>query len=75
MPSPDYADARRLCHSFGLVFAHSSLRSCDGYNFIHQGATIVDALDTLYLMGLTQEFEEALQWVVKSLRSVSRAVD
>jgi hypothetical protein len=25
-------------------------------------------------MGLTAEFEEALQWVVKSLRSVARAI-
>ena len=27
------------------------------------GATIVDSLDTLYIMGLTKEFDEARDWV------------
>ena len=31
------------------------------------GATIVDSLDTLYLMGLTKEFERAKEWVQSSL--------
>jgi hypothetical protein len=31
------------------------------------GATIVDSLDTLYLMGLRDEFEEAKKWVKVSL--------
>ena len=30
------------------------------------GATIVDALDTLYIMGMTEEFNEAKEWVEKS---------
>lgn len=31
------------------------------------GATIVDSLDTLYLMGLTEEFEQAKEWIRTSL--------
>jgi len=31
------------------------------------GATIVDALDTLYIMGLENEFSEGRNWVEKSL--------
>jgi hypothetical protein len=29
--------------------------------------TLVDSLDTLWLMGMAPEFEEAKQWVAKSL--------
>ncbi len=29
----------------------------------HLGATIVDSLDTLYLMGLSEQFNEASAWV------------
>ncbi|XP_055491711.1 mannosyl-oligosaccharide 1,2-alpha-mannosidase IA isoform X2 [Leucoraja erinacea] len=32
-----------------------------------QGATIVDALDTLYIMGMHDEFKEAKEWVEKNL--------
>ena len=31
------------------------------------GATIVDSLDTLYLMGLREEFDKAKEWVKVSL--------
>lgn len=31
------------------------------------GATIVDALDTLYIMGMKDEFERARKWVAVSL--------
>lgn len=31
------------------------------------GATIVDSLDTLYLMGLMEEFNQAKEWVRTSL--------
>ena len=31
------------------------------------GATIVDSLDTLYLMGLQDRFEQAKEWVRLSL--------
>ncbi|VDK61083.1 unnamed protein product [Gongylonema pulchrum] len=33
----------------------------------HLGATIVDALDTLYIMGLKDEFSEGRDWVEKNL--------
>ena len=31
------------------------------------GATIIDSLDTLHIMGLTKEFEHARDWVEQSL--------
>nr|DBA26618.1 TPA: hypothetical protein GDO54_010858 [Pyxicephalus adspersus] len=33
-----------------------------------QGATIVDSLDTLYIMGMEDEFNEAKEWVEKNLQ-------
>nr|VZH95289.1 unnamed protein product [Spirometra erinaceieuropaei] len=32
------------------------------------GATIVDAIDTLYIMGLDKEYEEAKKWIEESLK-------
>jgi len=32
------------------------------------GATIVDAMDTLYIMGLVDEYAEGRNWIEKSLR-------
>ena len=29
--------------------------------------TIIDSLDTLFLMGMKEEFEEARDWIAKSL--------
>lgn len=39
-----------------------------------RGASIVDSLDTLYIMGLMEEYEEAKEWVQNSLdlNSVSK---
>ena len=31
------------------------------------GATIVDSLDTLYIMGMKEEFEKAKEWVAENL--------
>lgn len=31
------------------------------------GATIVDALDTLYIMGLHDEFKDGQQWIEQNL--------
>lgn len=31
------------------------------------GATIVDALDTLYIMGLHDEFKDAQEWIEQNL--------
>lgn len=36
--------------------------------WFHLGLTLVDALDTLYIMGLETEFKEARDWVASSLR-------
>ena len=43
----------------GWGFDDAQPISCDGYNFVSMGATIVDSLDGLWLMGLTAEFEQA----------------
>lgn len=32
-----------------------------------RGASIVDSLDTLYIMGLTEEYEEAKEWIQNNL--------
>lgn len=32
-----------------------------------QGATIVDSMDTLYLMGMVEEFDKGRQWIEKNL--------
>lgn len=31
------------------------------------GATIVDAIDTLHIMGLTEEYQKARDWIATSL--------
>ncbi len=41
--------------------------SKSGNNWLHQGGTIVDALDTLWIMGLKDEFNEGVAWVKTSL--------
>ena len=41
--------------------------SKSGNNWLHQGGTIVDALDTLWIMGLKEEFKEGAEWVKTSL--------
>ncbi|XP_055338862.1 endoplasmic reticulum mannosyl-oligosaccharide 1,2-alpha-mannosidase-like [Paramacrobiotus metropolitanus] len=35
--------------------------------WFHIGLTLIDALDTMYIMGLTKEFEEAKKWISESL--------
>ena len=35
--------------------------------FSSMGATIVDSLDTLYIMGMTEEFTKAKKWVEANL--------
>lgn len=37
------------------------------------GATIIDSLDTLYLMGLTDEFEKAKSWVFNEFEFNSKS--
>ena len=38
-----------------------------GHQWVHLGATIVDALDTLLIAGLTDEYSAARHWVVNDL--------
>jgi len=37
------------------------------HNWLHLGATLVDCLDNLWIMGLRDEFAEAREWVAKHL--------
>ncbi|XP_065215992.1 endoplasmic reticulum mannosyl-oligosaccharide 1,2-alpha-mannosidase-like isoform X1 [Planococcus citri] len=50
------------------AWGHDHLRPISlGYqDWFHLGMTIVDSLDTLYIMNLTKEFGEAREWVEKS---------
>ena len=41
--------------------------SASVFGTIAMGATIVDSLDTLYIAGLTEEFNRATEWVRSSL--------
>ena len=43
----------------------NSLTPCQ--NWFGLGLTLIDSLDTMYIMGLTDEFEEAKDWVGDSL--------
>lgn len=38
-----------------------------GFSTFNMGMTLVDSLDTMWLMGLEQEFQEARDWVETSL--------
>jgi len=62
-----------LRHAWGgyvrFAFGQDELKpvSNTGYNWLGMGATIVDALDTLWIMGLKEEFKQARDWVASSL--------
>lgn len=47
----------------------SSYRLCSvaGSEWFHLGLTIIDGLDTAYLMGLDEEFQEARHWIATQL--------
>jgi hypothetical protein len=30
---------------------------------LHAGASIIDAMDTLHIMGLTEQYEKGLKWI------------
>jgi hypothetical protein len=47
------------------AFGTDELRphSRTGHNWLGQGGTIVDSLDTLWIMGLKDEFEKGRAWV------------
>ena len=46
------------------------------YEWLGLGTTLIDSLDTLWLMGLVEEFAEARQWVAEKLElNQSRVVN
>nr|CAD7437405.1 unnamed protein product [Timema bartmani] len=51
------------------AWGHDHLKPISGSynNWFSLGLTIVDALDTVYIMGLNEEFTDAREWVDKSL--------
>ncbi|XP_063227766.1 endoplasmic reticulum mannosyl-oligosaccharide 1,2-alpha-mannosidase isoform X2 [Bacillus rossius redtenbacheri] len=61
-----------------FAWGHDHLRpiTASYHNWFSLGLTIVDALDTSYIMGLSEEFSEAKDWVEKSLHfDVSKDVN
>ena len=61
-------------HAWGnyvkYAFGHDELmpRSCKGKDsFGGMGATILDSLDTLWLMGMHEEYQQARDWVATEL--------
>lgn len=60
------------------AWGHDHLKPITGtfHDWFNLGLTIVDALDTIYVMGLTEEFAEAREWVDNSLHfDVNRDVN
>lgn len=39
--------------------------SNSSHEWLHLGATLVDCLDNLWIMGMRKEFDEAREWVAK----------
>eukprot|EP00727_Mastigamoeba_balamuthi_P010643 m51a1_g6200 putative mannosyl-oligosaccharide -alpha-mannosidase ia (559) ;mRNA; f:115244-117459 len=60
-----YAWQRYREHAWGA----DEIRPVTGerYEWLHQGATIVDSLDTLWIMRMDEEFKEARDWVAHNL--------
>ena len=52
-----------------FAWGHDNLKpiSKTHYDVFGLGLTIVDSLDTMFIMDLQEEFEEAKNWVAKSL--------
>jgi mannosyl-oligosaccharide alpha-1,2-mannosidase len=60
------------------AWGHDHLKPITGtfHDWFNLGLTIVDALDTIYIMGLTEEFSEARDWIDTSLHfDVNRDVN
>lgn len=57
---------------FGKDELHPVSNRCS--DWLSQGLTIVDSLDTIWLMGLTDEFAKARDWVANSLQFQSKGV-
>ncbi|GFR50049.1 hypothetical protein Agub_g12100 [Astrephomene gubernaculifera] len=53
------------------AWGHDELNAVNrsSYDWLHLGLTIVDSLDTLQLLGLEAEYEEARHWVLNNLDS------
>lgn len=52
-----------------FAWGHDNLKPIsEGYNdWFGLGLSIVDAIDTIYIMGLTEEYQEAREWIDKQL--------
>lgn len=61
-----------------FAWGHDNLKPISGsiHDWFGLGLTIVDSIDTIYIMGLQDEFEEAKEWVTNSLKlNVDRDVN
>ena len=54
-------------HTSGYLRHHSVRFGAGKQSFGGLGATLVDTLDTLWLMGLKEEFQKARDWIVDEL--------
>lgn len=50
-----------------LSFRHPACCSCAGGHWLNLSLTMVDSLDTLYLLGMEKEFEEAARCAIQSV--------
>ena len=50
-------------------FGEDELKPISGecMNWVHQGLTLIDSLDTLWIVGMKDEFNEAVRWVTTNL--------
>ncbi len=57
-------------NGYKRVWGQDELAPVDGsaHNWMGLGLTIVDSLDTLWIMDLKDEFHEARNWVADNLR-------
>lgn len=60
-------------HELRPISRHGHSSSLFG-DFSNTGVTIVDSLDTLYIMGLMDEFQQARDWIEHNLDFVKLTV-
>jgi hypothetical protein len=64
--------SRYCCSSFGVAVPEGDVFNNSCFFLLNigssqMGATIVDALDTLYIMGLHDEFMDGQRWIEENL--------
>ncbi|ESN98159.1 hypothetical protein HELRODRAFT_193110 [Helobdella robusta] len=63
-------------HKYGWGSDELKPQSATGHNWMKLGLTIIDSLDTLYIMNFSKEYELGKEWVIENLHfNKSRMVD